>query len=82
MNLCASDNEDREHGVGAGVNATILSETLEVVGLGEVSRSPFWLRKKTMNLCGFDSEEREHGVGVGVNVTILSETLEVVGLVV
>jgi hypothetical protein len=42
MNLCGSDNEDREHGVGAGVNATILSETLEVVGLGEDVRKPFW----------------------------------------
>ncbi len=26
--LWACDNEEREHGVGAGVNATMLSETL------------------------------------------------------
>ncbi len=26
MNLCACDSEEREHGVGTGVNATILSE--------------------------------------------------------
>ncbi len=45
--LCACDSEDREHGVGAGVNATMLSEirseTLEVVGLGEDVRKSFWL---------------------------------------
>jgi hypothetical protein len=28
MDLCASESEDHEHGVGAGVNATLLSETL------------------------------------------------------
>ena len=26
--LCACDSEEREHGVGASVNATMLSETL------------------------------------------------------
>ena len=26
--LCVCDSEEREHGVGAGVNATMLSETL------------------------------------------------------
>ncbi len=25
--LCACDSEDRDHGVGAGVNATMMSET-------------------------------------------------------
>ena len=68
--------------MGAGVNATMLSETLEVVGLGETVtvRRPFWFRKKPMNLCVCDNEEREYGVGAGVNTTRLSETLEVVGL--
>ena len=61
--------------MGAGVNATMLSETLEVVGLGEVVRRLIWFRKKTLNLCGCDNEEREDGVGSGVNPTILSETL-------
>jgi hypothetical protein len=28
MNLCACDSEEREHVVGAGVNATMPSETL------------------------------------------------------
>ena len=59
--LCTCDSEDREDGVGAGVNATMLSETLEVVWLTETVRRPFWLRKKTMNLCACDSEEHEHG---------------------
>jgi hypothetical protein len=33
MNLCACDSEERERGVGAGVNDTTLFETLQVVGL-------------------------------------------------
>ena len=66
--------------MGAGVNSTILSETLKVVGLTESVRRSFWLRRKPMNLCACDNEEREHGVGAGVNATILSETLKVVGL--
>ncbi len=78
--LCACDTEEREHGVGAGVNGTMLSETLEVVGLTEAVRKPFWFRKIPMNLCACDTEEREHGVGAGVNATMMSETLEVVGL--
>jgi hypothetical protein len=61
MNLCVCDREEREHGVGAGVNATMLSETLEVVGIVEAAGRPFWLRKKTMNLCVCDREECEHG---------------------
>ena len=59
--LCACYSEEREHGVGAGVNATMLSETLKVVGLAETAGRPFWLRKKPMNLCTCDSAEREHG---------------------
>ena len=37
MNLFPSDNEECEGGVGAGVNVTILSETLHItlVGLTE-----------------------------------------------
>jgi hypothetical protein len=71
MNLCACDSEEREHGVGAGVNATKLLETLQFVGFAEAVASPFRLRKKTMNLCVCDSEEREHWMGVGVNDTML-----------
>ena len=33
--LCVGNSEQRERGVGAGVNDTILSETLEVVGFVE-----------------------------------------------
>ena len=61
--------------MGAGVNTTMLSETLEVVGLAEAARRSFWFRKNPMNLCACDSEEREHGVGAGVKPTMLSETL-------
>jgi hypothetical protein len=64
--------------VGAGVNVTILFETLQVVGLSETVRTVIRLPKKTMNLCVYDSEESDHGVGVGVNVTMLFETLQVV----
>jgi hypothetical protein len=38
------DTEEGEHGVGAGVNATILSETLQVLRIGEsVFRATFRL---------------------------------------
>jgi hypothetical protein len=60
MNLCVSDSEEREHGVGAGVNDTMLLETLQFVGLTEDTESSFRLRKKPMNLYVYDSEEREH----------------------
>ena len=67
-------------GVGAGVNATMLSETLQVVGIAEAAQREVRLRKKPMNLCVCDSEQRECGVGDGVNATMLSETLKVVGI--
>ncbi len=66
--------------VCVGVNVTMMSETLEVVGITEASRRPFWFRKKPMNLCVCDNEECEDGVGTCVNGTMLSETLEVVGI--
>ena len=59
--LSVCDSEEREHGVGAGVNATMMSETIEVVGLTEAVRRPFWLQKKPMNLCTCDNEECEDG---------------------
>ena len=52
--LSPRENEERgcgERGVGAGVNAVILSETLKVVVLGEADSRQFRLRKKPMNLC-------------------------------
>ena len=59
--LCVCDSEERERGVGAGVNATILSETLQVVGVaGDVTRA-IRLRKKPMNLCECDNEQCEVG---------------------
>jgi hypothetical protein len=63
MNSCGCDSEKRELGVGAGVYATMLFTTLQVVGLTEVARTVIRLRKKTMNLCGYDSEKRERGIG-------------------
>ena len=45
-NLFACDNEERENGVGAGVNATMLSETLYVIRLAEsAARAQFRLWK-------------------------------------
>jgi hypothetical protein len=48
--FCACDSEDREHGVVAGVNTTILSETLQDIILAESAGSVFQLRKP-VNLC-------------------------------
>ena len=39
--LCVRASEERELGVGAGVNDTILSETLKVVGLAEAAARAF-----------------------------------------
>jgi hypothetical protein len=41
--LCVGDSDYRQCGVGACVIASVLSETLEVVGFTEAVRSPFWL---------------------------------------
>ena len=79
--LCVGNSEPRERGVGAGVNPTMMSETLQVVGLSEVVRKTVRLRKNPMNLCVYDREQCECGVGPGVNTTMTSETLQVVGLV-
>ena len=51
MNLCSSDSEQRERGVGTGVNVTMLSETIYVVGITEAARREGRLRKKLMKLC-------------------------------
>ena len=48
--LCACDSDDSEHGVGTGVNDTMLSETLEVITLVESVTRVFRSKKKTMNL--------------------------------
>ena len=41
MNLCACDSEERERGVGADANDTMLFETLQVVGLAEAAKRRF-----------------------------------------
>ena len=77
MDLCSYESEDHDHGVGSGANSTLLSDTLQSIGLAESSdtRAKVWLRKKTMDLCSYESEEDEHGVGDGVNSALLSDTL-------
>ena len=54
--LCVVNSEQGECGVGAGVNATMLSETLSVVGIAETVQRVVRLRKKPMNLCVCDCE--------------------------
>jgi hypothetical protein len=52
MNPCACESEERGHGVGAGMNATLPSGTLYSMGLAEFeARARFRLRKKPMHLC-------------------------------
>ncbi len=58
MHVC----EREEHGVGARVNDTMLSETLQVIRLTESGGREFRLRKKPMNLCACENEERENGM--------------------
>ena len=48
-----------ERGVGVSVNATMLSDTLYVVGIVEVTRSEVRFRKEPMNMCPCDNEERK-----------------------
>jgi len=35
MDLCTSESEEHDHGVGAGVNTTLLSDTLKSISLAE-----------------------------------------------
>ena len=53
--LCVGNNDQRERGVGVSVNATRMSETLQVVGLTDIAQWTVWLRKKTLNLCTHDN---------------------------
>ena len=36
--LCVGNSEKRERGVGASVNATMMSETLQVIGISETAQ--------------------------------------------
>ena len=86
MDLCASENEDHEHGMGAGVSTTLLSDTLRSIGLVEcditecVTRVKVWFRENHMDRCVCESEEHDHWVGDGVNTSLLSYTLLSIGL--
>ena len=65
-----------------GVNSTLLSDTLQSIGLVESAsgRGKVWFRKKTMDLCTSNIEEDEDGVGPCVNGTLLQDTLKSIGL--
>ncbi len=65
------DSEECERRVGTGVNVTMMSTTLWIVGVTEAYTRVFRFRKKPMNLCVYDNEDREDGVGTGVNTTML-----------
>jgi hypothetical protein len=48
----SSDNEEREYGVGSGVNSTILSETLYVIRMTEsTGRQSFGVKKTHEPVC-------------------------------
>lgn len=49
------DREEREYGVGDGVNPTILSETLQLLGFAEAAARRFGCEKNPMNLCACDN---------------------------
>ena len=42
--LCVGDNEERECGVGTGVNDTMLRNTIEIVGVTESDSMTFLYR--------------------------------------
>ena len=46
MDLCAFENEEPEHGVGSGVNSTLLSDTLKSIGLGVCRKGKDLVSKK------------------------------------
>ncbi len=66
--------------MGTDVNADMLFETLQVVGIGKVVRMVIRLSKKPMKLCASRIEERERGVGTDVNAPMLFETLQTRGI--
>jgi hypothetical protein len=45
MDLCTYESEEHEHGVGAGANTTLMSDTLQSTGLAECAtvRAKVWL---------------------------------------
>ncbi len=72
MNLCVYESEEREDGVGAGVNDTMLSERIGILSLTESVVRTFRFRKQTMNLWKWDSGVWVWG-GTCVNATMMSE---------
>ncbi len=77
MDLCEYESE--EHGVGTGSNTTLVSDTLQSIGLTEsvVEGQRFGCRKK---MCVSENGELEHGVVACVNAIIMSDVLYGIGL--
>ena len=48
--LCVCDIEELEDGVGTGVNDTMMSETLKIVGFTDATGRAFGLKKKNHEL--------------------------------
>ena len=77
--LSASESEEREHGEGRDVYASLLqSDTVQPYGRAKAGTRPVGveLRKKPKDLSASESEERGHGEGGCVYDTLLqSDTL-------
>ena len=57
------DEVNRRGVLRGGVNTTLLSDTLQSIGLTEsdVTRGKVWLQKKPMDLCVYEREDHEDG---------------------
>jgi hypothetical protein len=51
MDLCVSENEEDEHGVGTGVTPIIMSDVLYGIGLSESVSSSLSFLPRTENSC-------------------------------
>ena len=72
--MCVS--EERGHGEGACVHATLLTDTRRrVISLAEnAGRMPRVELREPRNLCVCVSEDRGHGEGASAHATLLTDT--------